>query len=160
MTLIQEFSDGSQVFFDKGAFDNWCVYFQKPDLQKAAPTDMHYFTRFQALANIYGASKIYQDFVSFYEQTTKNIDKAVLNLIHKLSTTYHSHSLTMEILFTIVYAGMIAEENKEFAILKKRIKRLGMHQILIEQLEPKVAAHFSKGKKWKELYEICKAKGF
>ena len=55
---------------------------------------------------------------------------------------------------------MIAERNKDFAVLKERIKRLGMHQILIDHMSVSEAANFSKGKKWKELDEICKAKGF
>ncbi len=42
----------------------------------------------------------------------------------------------MEIWFNVLYAGMVAEENKENAVLKKRIKRLGMHQVLIDGLEP------------------------
>ncbi len=55
---------------------------------------------------------------------------------------------------------MIEEENKQFAILKKRIKRLGMHQILIDNLDPEVAANFSKGKKWRELDNLMKLRGF
>jgi hypothetical protein len=55
---------------------------------------------------------------------------------------------------------MIAEENKENAILGKRIKRLGMHQVLIENMKPEEAAVFSKGKKWKELHRLMKKRGF
>ena len=55
---------------------------------------------------------------------------------------------------------MIAEENKGNAILKKRIKRLGMHQVLLENYTPEHAANFSKGKKWKDLDKLMKQKGF
>ena len=66
----------------------------------------------------------------------------------------------MEIWLNVLYAGMIAEENKKNAILKKRIKRLGMYQVLIEQMPPEQAAVFSKGKKWKELDQLMATKGF
>jgi hypothetical protein len=66
----------------------------------------------------------------------------------------------MEIWFNVLYAGMVAEENKEHALLKKRIKRLGMHQVLLENMEPEKAALFSKGKKWTELDKLMKEKGF
>ena len=66
----------------------------------------------------------------------------------------------IDIWFTVIYGGMVAEENKEFAVLKKRIKRLGMHQILIERKDAEYAANFSKGKKWKELDELMKKRGF
>ena len=62
--------------------------------------------------------------------------------------------------FTIIYAGMIAEENKANTILKKRIKRLGMHQLLLENYKAEDAANFSRNKKWKELDAIMKQKGF
>lgn len=55
---------------------------------------------------------------------------------------------------------MIAEENKDYAILKKRIKRLGMHQILIEKISPEKASNFSRGRNWRELDKICKEYGF
>ena len=55
---------------------------------------------------------------------------------------------------------MIAEENKSKAILKKRIKRLGMYQTLIQQLPAMEAAVFSKGKKWQVLDKICRELGF
>ena len=66
----------------------------------------------------------------------------------------------MAINFTVVYAGMIAERNKRYAILKERIKRLGMYQILMLSYKAEEAANFSKGKKAKELDLICKEYGF
>lgn len=160
MELIQTFLDGSVLTFDKGTFDEWCVYLQHPAQPKYAPTDLQYFTRLQQLGDIHGHKKIYEDFIAFYTLTSKNIDTRVLSQIRQISATYKSDALEIEILFTILYAGMIAEENKQFAILKKRIKRLGMHQLLIDKVTPETAANFSKGKKWHELDHICKTKGF
>jgi hypothetical protein len=82
-------------------------------------------------------------------------------LIDSISLTYKiSDRLLIEKWFTVIYAGMVAEENKKFAVLKKRIKRLGMYQMLVENQDPKIAANFSKGKKWPELDLIMKSKGF
>jgi hypothetical protein len=55
---------------------------------------------------------------------------------------------------------MIAEENKDKAILKKFIKRLGVHQVLIEKHDPVLAANYSKGKKWQVLKLECESRGF
>jgi 3-deoxy-D-manno-octulosonate 8-phosphate phosphatase KdsC-like HAD superfamily phosphatase len=84
----------------------------------------------------------------------------VFELIAVLSRFYNSDGVEMELWMNVIYAGMIAEENKENAILKKRIKRLGVHQVLIDNISPEKAAVFSKGKKWKELDEIMRMKGF
>jgi len=55
---------------------------------------------------------------------------------------------------------MIAEENKASAVLKKRIKRLGMYQVLIQNMDPNVAANYSKGKKFAELSPLMQSYGF
>lgn len=160
MTLIQTFSDGSSLSFDYGKFDRWCVYLEQPNQPKHAPTDLQYFMKLRQLGQTHGCKKIYNDFLKFYTLTSKNIEQPVLDLISKISTTYNDDALEIEILFTIIYAGMIAEENKEFTKLKKRIKRLGIHQTLIDKESPEFASNFSKGKKWRELDQLCKAKGF
>jgi hypothetical protein len=83
-----------------------------------------------------------------------------LNNITTIADTYGSDAEEVDIWLTVIYAGMIAEENKQFAVLKKRVKRLGMHQVLLENMAPAVAANFSKGKKWRELDQIMRPKGF
>ena len=55
---------------------------------------------------------------------------------------------------------MVAEENYHGTKLGKRLKRLGIHQILIEGMEVHVAAHWSRGKPWREIAEECERRGF
>ena len=158
--LIKTISDGSTIEFDSGKFDDWCVYLKRPSEMRFAPTDTQYFTRLYELGHTYGHKKIYDDFVQYYQNTNKSIDNQVLNQITQLSLSYNNHAVEMDIWFTVIYAGMVAEENKANAILKKRIKRLGMHQVLIDKETANFAAYFSRGKKWRELDSIMKNKGF
>ncbi len=157
---INKFSNGGFIEFDSGCFDKWCVFVTKPGGERFAPTDINYFLRLNTLGEKYGHQKIYDDFVVIFNRTKKNIDPNIFELISALSKSYNSDSLEMEIWLNVLYAGMIAEENKENAILKKRIKRLGMYQVLIENIPPEKAAVFSKGKKWRELDELMQLKGF
>lgn len=157
---INNFSKGGFIEFDSGCFDGWCVFVTRPGAKRFAPTDVQYFTRLKELSEKFGSQKIYDDFVVIYNRTTKNIDARVFDLILVLSRFYDEYSTEIELWFNVLYAGMIAEENKENAILKKRIKRLGVHQILIDDVLPEKAAVFSKGKKWRELDQIMIAKGF
>lgn len=157
---INNFSNGGFIEFDSGCFDGWCVFVTKPGTRRFAPTDVQYFTRIKEISEKFGPQKVYDDFVVIYNRTTKNIDPKVFVLILTLSRFYDDNSTEIELWFNVLYAGMIAEENKENAILKKRIKRLGVHQVLIDGISPEKAAVFSKGKKWKELDEIMRSKGF
>lgn len=158
--LLNRFSNGGKIEFDDGCFDRWCVFVTKPDEERFAPTDLHYFTRLKKLAAIHGPQNIYDDFVVVYNRTTKEVNPEMFKLINSLSKNFGTDSLEIEIWFSVLYAGMIAEENKENAILKKRIKRLGMYQLLVADFLPEEAATFSKGKKWRELDEIMKTNGF
>jgi len=157
---LNHFGNGGFIEFDSGCFDGWCVFVTLPGNDRFAPTDVHYFTRLKVLGEKFGPQRIYDDFVVIYNRTTKNVDSKVFELIAVLSRFYFADAGEMELWLNVIYAGMIAEENKENAILKKRIKRLGMHQVLIDGMLPKEAAVFSKGKKWKELDEIMRLKGF
>ncbi|MFP4019731.1 MAG: DUF7004 family protein [Bacteroidales bacterium] len=147
------------IEYDKGRFDSWCVYLTRSGGRRYAPKDIEYFTELFALGKIYGHQRIYDDFLKFYEYTDARLNKKVLDGISRLAAHYKQHHTEIDIWFTIIYAGMVAEENKENAVLKKRIKRLGMYQVLVEGKKPRVAASFSKGKKWRELDAIMKPLG-
>ena len=158
--LVTALMNQRKVVFDRGSFDNWCVYVVEADGSKRAPLDTTYFADLKTIAKAYVKDKVYQDFLVIYDKTTKEIDLSVLHLINDLVDTYHDgHKVLIEQWFTVIYAGMIAEENKRRAILKKRIKHLGIYQTLILDFDPKIAATFSKGKKWQELDLIMRELG-
>jgi hypothetical protein len=157
---IYQFSNGGSIEFDNGNFDNWCVFVTRPNGDRFAPKDIQYFSRLKKLGKIYGPDKIYHDFVVVYNRTTSEINPDVFKLIASLGSFYKKDALEIEIWFSVLYAGMVAEENKENTILKKRIKRLGMYQLLIDRISSEEAATFSKGKKWQELDKLMKSKGF
>jgi hypothetical protein len=158
--IIKKVRCTNLVEFDNGLFDAWCVYLTRQGMQRYAPKDTEYFSILQQLGNTHGHAKIYNDFISFYTPTSKNIEGNILQLISTISESYAADTAEIDTWFTVIYAGMVAEENKINAILKKRIKRLGMHQVLMEGKEPLYAANFSKGKKWKELDVLMRQRGF
>jgi hypothetical protein len=159
-TLIKHIRGRNTVEFDKGKFDDWCVYLARPGLRRYAPVDAEYFARLQSIAKRHGAAKLYNDFLSIYTPTTTIIDNRVLELITTLADSYDSDAEEVDIWFSVIYGGMIAEENKQHAVLKKRVKRLGLHQVLLEGMAPEKAASFSRGMKWQELDKLMKKKGF
>ena len=159
-TLIRNVRNLHRVEFDQGRIDQWCVYLQRNGQPRYAPLDTEYFTIFQQMGTLYGAQKVYTDFVSIYTPTNATIDRQVLDLITTLSNSYGTNSVEMDIWFSVIYGGMIAEENKANMILKKRIKRLGMYQVMVQNMLPEAAANFSKKKSWRELDVLMKAGGF
>ena len=158
--ITHRYLGGAFLEYDTGAFDDWCVYLTKPDQPRYAPKDYQYFERFIKYGEAFGNQMVYNDFVEVYIRTDKDLNKVVFDYIHKLSAKYGQYAQSIEIDLGIVYMGMIAEENKANTKLGKRVKRLGMYQILFENLTPHQAANFSKGKKWREIDELCKKKGF
>lgn len=158
--LIKRFSDASMLEFDRGNFDEWCIFLTRPTHPRFAPRDWQYFTRLQQLAGRYGADKTYADFAAIFEATGPQLDPQLLAQISATSNDYAQDVLRADIVFTLLYAGMVAEENKAFAPLGKRIKRLGVFQVVMEGMAPREAAVYSVGRPWQELARLCEERGF
>lgn len=158
MKIIKQLRHSRCVIFDRGKFDEWCVYLLEENGYRKAPFDREYFSDLQMLSSLYPKDKVYLDFLRIYQQTTQYIDPQVNSLIDDIVTTYAVvHQDLLEQCFTVIYAGMIAEENKKNAILKKRIKHLGVYQILKLKMLPDVVANFSRKRSWQELDRIMRS---
>ena len=150
--------------FGSGKFDEWCIYVLSSNKRwMKFPTDEWYFEIVKSWTKFRSSEDVYADFVRVYDMTTGESDyyatKPVVDAIKDMAGSYEDR-FEAAVIFTILYMGMIAEENKDGAILKKRIKRLGMHQILVDGVSPKIAAHFSRGKPVTELVIECHTRGF
>lgn len=55
---------------------------------------------------------------------------------------------------------MVAEENKAYTRLGKRIKRLGVHIYLIDNESLDYSVNFMKGMGWRQIDKLCKERGF
>lgn len=160
MMILRTFGDGSVLEFGAGRFDQWCVYLTRPGGVRYPPRDPEYFAQLQSLAVKYGADKLYTDFLAIYYRTTRDVSPHVFEMIYHMAWAYADDVLEVDILLSLLYAGMIAEENKRRARLRKRVKRLGVHQLLIEGLSAEEAATFSKGKPWKMIDFECTVRHF
>jgi hypothetical protein len=160
MPLIKTFADGSLLEYDRGAFDEHCVYLTCPSQRRYAPRDVEYFGQLRQFSLDHGHQRIYGDFVTIYDLTTKTDSRAVLVQITELAQHYGQDALAVDIVLTTLYAGMVAEERKADTRLGKRVKRLGVHQVVCEALDPSVAANFSKGQSWRWIAAECQRRGF
>lgn len=158
--LIREFRDESYLEYDEGNFDAWCIYLKRPGQARYAPKDVQYFQRLIEYASVYGYEKVYNDFVSIYNVTTKEVKDSVFDTIDKIAATYGDFEIDVAIDLSIMYMGMIAEENKAGTKLGKRIKRLGVHQVLMDRLSSREAANFSRGMGWRDIAKLCEERGF
>ena len=158
---IKTFSDGSYLEYADGSFDQWCVYMVNPARHfRQPPKDIHYFGFLQSQAQVFGHQKIYNDFVALYEATRKDVEQSVLDKIDAIAATYANAALEFSKIYTILYMGMLAEEKKAGTRLGKRIKRLGVHKLLIEKRTVDEAANFMRGMNWRTIDTMCKERGF
>lgn len=157
---IKEFMDGSFLEYDKGNFDDWCVYLNRPDGTRIAPRDIDYFQQLKNLADKYGRESVYADYVKIYDFTTNKLTKASLDIISEISLHYGDDALIVDIIFSILYMAMIAEENKAYTRLGKRIKRLGIYKLLLEGCSAQHSANFMRGMGWREIAKMCEECGF
>jgi hypothetical protein len=158
---IAVLSSGVSLQFVTGRIDDWCIEIKYPTGKKSYPLDSEYFTELQDINK--EEPTIYEDYVKIYDLTTKEVSEEVKALCFELASKY-SKPNKVERLFLTLYAGMIAEINKKIngkpSKLGKRIKRLGMHQVLVEQANPVIVANYSRGMSWQGIDAECKARGF
>ena len=158
--MIVSFGDGTYLEYDYGKFDEWCVYYTDLKGKRKPPLDTDYFERMKFWYQKYG-KVIYDDYVEVYDQTGKTVDKKNFVQIKQLSKKYDSEEqLEIVKVFSILYMAMISEENKKNTRLGRRIKRLGIYKLLIEDYSPHDAAWFMKGMKWYEIAPLCEERGF
>jgi hypothetical protein len=156
MQIMRQFKTG-HIAFTEGKFDKWAVVIKAPGIPEW-PKDVWYFTKLWVYKQDLG-EKVWDDFCALYDKTGPTVDESVFDWIHDISAEYPNQSES-EIVFAILYMTMIAEENKQGAILKRRIKKLGVHQVLKEGMRPAIAAEYSKGKKVGTLVMECHSRGF
>lgn len=126
--------DGEQIYFAEGSFDKWCV-FTKKDGKQEAPKDYDYFQQVYSLSESYGKEKVYSSFNLIYDNVEAN-DWTVKDRQHcyeickKVSMDYEEPTLK---LWLILYMTMLAEEMKAKKILGKRIKHLGIYNLLFDE---------------------------
>lgn len=160
MGIVKRFSDGSYLEFAQGNFDEWCVYVTTPKGLRRPPLDRNYFSFLKRLAEQFGPQRVYNDFVRVYEETEKHVDEKVFSLIAHIASGYPGWELRVEQVFSILYLTMIAEENKANTRLGCRIKRLGVHCLLLEGLSVELAADFTRGMRWQDIAAMCSERGF
>ena len=156
--LTTKLSPAVNISFTQGKFDSWCIELIGPGYPKY-PTDEWYFGKLKDFAEVLSSEVVYEDFVFLYEKTTKDFDNTVIEWIVGVSYDYPD-PLEMQAIFTTLYYGMIAEENKENTKLGKRIKRLGVHELLVYGDSVKEAAHSMRGQIWQVINDRCREAGF
>lgn len=158
--IIKTFSDGSFLEYDRGGFDDWCVYLTNASGSRRPPRDTDYFTQLKDLAGQFGTDKVYGDYVKVYNLTGRQVNRDSLERITMLSKEYKKSAIQVDIIFSILYMAMIAEERKAGTRLGKRIKRLGIHKLLIEDRPVDEAANFMRGMGWRDIACLCEERGF
>lgn len=158
--LIKEFENGTFLEYDRGGFDDWCVYFTDTNGTRKPPRDVDYFKQLTELAEKYSVEKVYSDYVQVYNLTGKEVEQPALAEISRISASYGRDALDVDVIFSILYMAMIAEERKKYTRLGKRIKRLGIYKLLIEKRSVYEAANFMRGMGWRDIDALCRERGF
>lgn len=157
---VWTFQNGGSLEFDEGQFDEWCVYEVFPNGQRVAPRDVDYFRELLDISAVHGRQRVYDDFVVVFDASGHDVTKESIGVVMEVASRYGHDEETMKRLLLILHMGMVAENVKENTRLGKRIKRLGVHDLLLESGEVDHAAHFMRGMGWRDIDALCRARGF
>lgn len=157
---IKRLRNGTVFSYGMGSYDEWCVYESNPEVRAKRVGDYDYFKKIRELGNIYEISDVFETFCSIYNRTTTEIDKDILKDISETCEQYEDDYDKAEYAFCLLYLSMVSEMNKEYSRLGKRVKGLGIHQLLFQKMKIHDIANFTRGKKWFEIAAICEQYGF
>lgn len=158
-SLITAFDDSTYLCFTRGAFDSWRVTFLDAEgKQNYSPKDTAFFDYFLSLTE-YGSTK--KDIFNIIKKMSKKISKNMDIIFDPLRKDIYKYAkelnipeneqLRFEKAMMSILAAMLSEEQKAFTKLGKKLKLLGLHQVLIGNMEPKTAANWSRGKSWRDI---------
>lgn len=147
---------GHRIWFGKGKFDDWCVYVKYRN-KLYFYLDKDYFTKLYELSTEYGKKLVFDDFKMLYFAVNKEFDiYQMMQICQSIASHYAENTLVWWI---VLYMTMVAEENKANSILGKRIKYLGVYNILIDDWDIDYVCSYMNGMKWYELDELMKERG-
>ena len=106
--IIKGFYDGSTLIYAQGKFDNWCVYDVSKQGNRNPVKDVEYFSIIKKNSRKTFYKKVYNDFVSIYEWTEKDVSISILNKIILIAGEYGEEALLVDKVFTILYMAMLA----------------------------------------------------
>lgn len=148
---------GYDIFFGIGNFDEWCVYIDGNEYSYDTLLDNDYFQWLLKLSNLYTVEQVYSDFLYIYEDVSHNFnEEQCLHICKTVDSHYAEDTLHWWI---ILYMTMVAECKKDGAVLKKRIKHLGVYNILFDKYSIDYVTHYMKGKNWRYLDKLMQERG-
>lgn len=143
--------------FGQGKFDKWCVHTTRPNGTKWYAKDYEYLYWIQKLGKDYGKDNVYTDFLRVYDVSVFDYDDSIAyNVIQEVDKHYHKPT---EQWWSLFYKTMVAEERKENTILGKRIKRLGVYNVLFDNYSAKYTARYMRGMDWQDLDDLMYQRG-
>lgn len=101
--------------------------------------------------------KVYSDFLIVYDAADEIFDENKCYSICSEVDKHYDEGTTHW--WVIFYMTMVAECKKENAILKKRIKHLGVYNVLFDDYSIDYVTKYMRGKGWRDLDALMKERG-
>jgi len=149
--------NGFHLGFVKGNFDDYCVQVSKNGYNYRWFRDDEYFRWIKKLSEKYGVEQVYEDFVYVYDNVWVGVDSKYANKIVRIVD--NNYREPTQHWWGLFYMTMLAEEYKENAILGKRIKHLGVYNVLIDEYKISYVVKYMRGKPWEYLDDECYKRG-
>ena len=152
-------SNGYKFWFGRGRFDDYCVFCSKPNNKYWFALDKEYLGWIKRLGRRYGVDNVYEDFLQVYDLVDSDYEgkfRIVEDLIWDLDKHYNGNT---ERWWAVFYMTMVAECCRENTILNKRIKHLGVYNVLFDDMGAGYTSQYMKKMQWWELDDLMIERG-
>lgn len=143
-------------WFGEGNIDEWCVYCVKPNKRTWFAYDHEYLSWIKKMGRFHGDDKVYDSFNLIFDNVCYDYDMIDgYNVISDVAGDYNR----TEHFWTWFWMTMVAEERKENAILGKRIKKLGVYNVLFDKYKISYITRYMVGMKYYDLEKLMIERG-
>lgn len=112
-----------------------------------------------ALGERYGGERLYNSFLKIYNLVSAEVNDEVFNTIYSIAQEYSSDLMDVMLLFSEIYAHMVALENNADAKGGRRRCLLAVYMLLMEDQDAKFVITFVRKAKKDDIDNICEIKG-
>ena len=121
-----------RLFFGRGRFDDWCVFvFDSVRSKFFFPLDYDYLYWIKCLGERFGNERVYFDFVLLYDCVRRGVSNRECYVVTSMVDEGYV-GVDTQVWWVIFFMTMYAECMKENTRLGKRIKRLGVYNVLVD----------------------------
>jgi hypothetical protein len=159
--LIRAFSNGAFLEYARsGDVPNFQIYYVDFKGQRRRASREEALSRLVSFSESHDRLDLYHRYSRLYELSSHDIESEVLKQIDLWAKDYAMGDLSFQCLYSFLYAELVLMSGEISGLSERRLQRLAIHHVLIEERPVSYACRFSTKVSRDRVIAECVLRGF